>query len=197
METTKQEFSFVPNYKTLVSAGHSHFSRVADALAEFIDNSIQACQGQKDIRKIDLGLDLNFHGDAESYISILDNGEGMNAKTLADFAVYGLDKESRGLNPSSEIASNISKFGVGAKQAGFYLGTRIHVLTTTSGSSKILELILDKNEIEERSYNDEDVYKGHISSHDVLPLASTKPKDASNVVDFGTDGQFNVAFKTL
>ena len=165
MDSVRHDISFVPNYRTLVSAGHSHFSRVADALAEFIDNSIQACQSQPEARRIQLGLDLNYNGDEESCISILDNGEGMDLETLSDFAVYSLDKESRGLMPSNENSSNISKFGVGAKQAGFYLGNRIHVLTSVADSSDILELILDKNAIEQRFHNNEDVYKGHITRH--------------------------------
>jgi structural maintenance of chromosomes flexible hinge domain-containing protein 1 len=187
MESERHDISFVPNYRTLVSAGHSHFSRVADAFAEFVDNSIQATQGKQatDARIINLGLDINFHGDAHSYLSILDNGEGMSRQTLADFAVYSLDKESRGLDPSNENASNISKFGVGAKQAGFYLGTRIHVLTSASGSSKILELILDKDTIEKRFHNNEDVYSGHISSHDAEASSS------SSGADFQTEGKYN------
>ena len=196
MESVKYDISFAPNYKTLVSAGHSHFSRVADALAEFIDNSIQACQGRVEQRKIEVGLDIDDNMEKDSYLSILDNGEGMDRKTLAEFAVYSLDKESRMLNPSKDNSSNISKFGVGAKQAGFYLGTRIHVLTTTSGSSKILELILDKNEIEERFFNDEDVYKGHISSHDVLPLTTSKSTD-NNIGDIEMDGQINGRLQNL
>jgi hypothetical protein len=143
----------------------------------FIDNSIEASQGNADARNIELGLDLNYNGDAESYISILDNGEGMDRDTLSDFAVYSLDKESRGLKPANENASNISKFGVGAKQAGFYLGSRIHVLTSTAGSSIVLELTLDRDVIEKRFHNKEDVYKGKITSHHASSASAAATSD--------------------
>jgi hypothetical protein len=197
LDSQKIDISFVPNYKTLISAGHSHFSRVADALAEFIDNSIQASQGiseHADTREIKLGLDLNRYGDgddAKSFISILDNGEGMDRETLSNFAVYSLDKESRGLTPSNENASNISKFGVGAKQAGFYLGTRIHVLTSAQGSSEVLELILDKNVIEEKFHNNEDVYRGHITAHDLQSMAGSKSRPSLSPSSFKTEGKYN------
>jgi hypothetical protein len=194
MQTERHNISFVPNYKTVVNAGQSHFSRVADALAEFVDNSIQATQWREDERIIKLGLDLNYYGDEESCLSVLDNGEGMDIDTLSDFAVYSLDKASRGLNPSNEISSNISKFGVGAKQAGFYLGTRIHVLTSAQGSSKVLELIYDSKEIEEKFHKKEDVYKGHISIHDVKPF--TLP-GVSVPSDFHTEGQYNCRLKSM
>lgn len=166
MEPVQIPIDITPGHKTLVSAGHSHFSRVADALAEFIDNSIQASQAQSNGRKIELGLDLNYHGDAASYISILDNGEGMDEKALNDFGVYSLDKVSRGLNPSNENTSNISKFGVGAKQAGFFLGDRIHVLTSDAESSSILEMVLDREAIEGKASNDENPFKDYITRHD-------------------------------
>lgn len=189
MISVQHEISFVPSHKTVVDAGHSHFSRVADALAEFVDNSIQATQKQPETRDIKLGLDLDFHGNNDSFLSILDNGEGMDQDTLSAFGVYALDKESRGLKTSNENTSNISKFGVGAKQAGFFLGTRIHVLTSPAGSSQIFELIMDKNVFEEKFHNKEDVFKGHISSHDVrslVPSATGIP-----LPDHRTEGSYN------
>jgi hypothetical protein len=202
LDSQRIDISFVPNHKTLTSAGHAHFSRVADAMAEFIDNSIQASQGivgQDDTRDITLGLDLNRFSDgdgddAKSYISILDNGEGMNIETLQKLPVYGLDMESRGLTPSNENASNISKFGVGAKQAGFYLGTQIHVLTSVKGSSEVLELILDKHWIEENfrtNGNNEDAYRGHITVYDLQSMAGSKSSSAQSPSPFTTEGKYN------
>jgi structural maintenance of chromosomes flexible hinge domain-containing protein 1 len=190
MSSVQHDISLVPSHRTLVSAGHSHFSRVADALAEFIDNSIQATQRKQDARLIELGLDLNFNRGTESHLTILDNGEGMDFKTLSDFAVYSKDKELRGLAPSNENASNISKFGVGAKQAGFYLGTRIHVLTSAEGSRDILELIIDKAVIEARFSNNQDVFQGHITTHEAAAMSTTENSSSLHSV-LVTEGKYN------
>ena len=40
--------------------------------------------------------------------------------------------------------TSISKFGVGAKQAGFYLGERLRVVTKCKNDDKVRELILDE-----------------------------------------------------
>jgi hypothetical protein len=83
---------------------------------------------------------------------IADNGEGMNSRKLQEFATFALDQESR----SSSGADFISKFGVGAKQAGFFLGSQITIFTKKVNES-ILEFTLDENRLEERSESGEAV----------------------------------------
>ena len=81
------EISFVPHPGTLVNSGRSHFSRPADGLAEFIDNSIQACREQEDERRINIGLYLDENSESGAgYLTICDNGAGMNADELTKFA---------------------------------------------------------------------------------------------------------------
>ena len=41
------EFDHTPHYKTLCDK-KSHFCRISDSLAEFVDNSIQACRSYKE-----------------------------------------------------------------------------------------------------------------------------------------------------
>jgi hypothetical protein len=55
------EFDHTPFYKTLTSSGISHFNRIADALAEFIDNSIQATSKRgKEIESRDISIALHL-----------------------------------------------------------------------------------------------------------------------------------------
>lgn len=51
----------------------------------------------------------------------------MDENGLKEFATYSLDRETRHNNQNNKTeiqidTSSISKFGVGAKQAGFFLG---------------------------------------------------------------------------
>ena len=120
---------YTPHYHTLTRTGSSNFQRIADATAELIDNSIQACSlNTADIqRNVHLGIYLKRSG--HGILACLDNGRGMNEQGIKEFATYSLDQETRGNHPTAVAdnlrASFISKFGVGAKQAGFFLGKSI------------------------------------------------------------------------
>jgi len=39
-----EEIQFIPHFTTLTDGGKSHFNRIADGLAEFVDNSMEACK---------------------------------------------------------------------------------------------------------------------------------------------------------
>ena len=89
----------------------------------------------------------------------------MNDFDLRNFATHSLDQESRQFvqgqrnsqpEPVSKTAC-LSKFGVGAKQAGFFLGDRLRVLTlkkqgsaslsdTASTEKSVCEFCLDREE---------------------------------------------------
>jgi hypothetical protein len=62
----------------------------------------------------------------------LDNGIGMDATGIEQFATLALSQDGRLQAPDSRSAAGrmfIGKFGVGAKQAGFYLGDRMIVFS--------------------------------------------------------------------
>jgi hypothetical protein len=69
---------------------------------------------------------------SSSYVAVLDNGCGMDTEGLQKFSTYSLDQKSRNQVATSHDKSFISKFGVGAKQAGFFLGDSIRVMSKTS-----------------------------------------------------------------
>lgn len=149
----KKEVSFIPHHNVITKAGKSHFSRVSDAIAEYIDNSLQAtAYTEVPERDIKLLLSLNYHGVNEtSYFVIADNGVGMDEQKIVQFATYSFGMEARG-----EVATadnlNISRYGVGAKQAGFFLGDMIHVITKAQ-DHEFLELTLDE-ETFDKSYEE-------------------------------------------
>ena len=156
------EITNVPHYHTLTESGKSHFYRPADAIAEFLDNSIQACKYVAPIRSIDISFffagDSNAPGTSTGFLVVADNGSGMNVQHLTEFATFSLDRECRGYVASEADQYSISKFGVGAKQAAFYLGNRVRVITKME-NEPILELCLDKEVFRERASRGEDVYK--------------------------------------
>ena len=122
------DISFTPHFKALTNSGKSHFSRVADATAELIDNSIQATSdislygepGDPKTRKITIGLYTKKDNKApcgrKGFMMVCDNGRGMDQEGLTAFATYSLDQESRGQEPRPGDKTFISRFGVGAKQ---------------------------------------------------------------------------------
>ena len=158
-----QVIDITPHYGAMTKAGNANFNRFSDASAEFIDNSLQAYKSVNIItaRNISLRLYLNEgYSDQDqraSYMVISDGGIGMSTKDLHEFATYSLDKKTRQLQEQEFIG----KFGVGAKQSGFFLGDRIHVITRKE-SGPILELILDENEFESRRTSGMKVFETEI-----------------------------------
>lgn len=73
----------------------------------------------------------------------------MDMKELQEFATYSLDQVTKGKELKSG-KSMISKFGVGAKNAGFYLGEKLCVITKNKTSTNVLELVLDKKGMDEK-----------------------------------------------
>lgn len=76
--------------------------------------------------------DVSVDEPSSSYIAVLDNGCGMDKEGLQKFSTYSLDQKSRNQAATMHDKSFISKFGVGVKQAGFFLGDSIRVMSKTS-----------------------------------------------------------------
>ena len=136
-------------------------------MGEFIDNSIQACSGVKPSRDIFISVFISTnHKSQDNFIVFRDNGCGMDEMRIQQYATFALTKEKRNIMPNaSGNASFIGKFGVGAKQAGFYLGKRIKLITKTKDSSSVLQFTLDYEELQRKSV--EEQYTGIIDTVDV------------------------------
>lgn len=95
-----------PNPCALIESLRSVGYTLPTAIADIVDNSISANATE---------IHINFHWSGKnSWISILDNGEGMNEKTLKDAMRPGTR------NPTEERDPNdLGRFGLGLKTASF------------------------------------------------------------------------------
>jgi DNA topoisomerase VI subunit B len=138
-----------------------------DAIAEYIDNSIQACSNNDVSRNINISLFLASRAQTlPSFLVLLDDGMGMNVQTIKEFATYSLDQESRYKMPRENETSFIGKFGVGAKQAGFYLGSRIKLFSKPKDSflesAVVYSFCLDGEELQSRYEQQQVIYEGNV-----------------------------------
>uniref|UniRef100_T1ITP1 SMC hinge domain-containing protein n=1 Tax=Strigamia maritima TaxID=126957 RepID=T1ITP1_STRMM len=138
---TLERVHYMPHYDTLVKSGMYEYyasegnNPLAYALAELIDNSLAATASNSGPRNIEIRLMLE-DGD-KSTIFVIDNGNGMSSRQLNNWAIYRLSKfsrkgEAKRSNTETDddqlravprsLNSEISYFGVGGKQAIFFIG---------------------------------------------------------------------------
>jgi hypothetical protein len=146
------------------------------ALAEFIDNSLRATRNNPPnpqeiiIRILTAGTGVSKRG----MICIHDNGCGMSKIELRDWAVMNYTIEERGLtlneatdagnrhqevNRKQYLTGNLSYFGVGSKNAAFFMGSTVKVVTKKAGERYVHELTLAAEDLEKRYRNQEAVYE--------------------------------------
>lgn len=133
----------------------------AFALAELVDNALAAVSNNTG-RKI---IEVRYFGGANPSLHVLDNGCGMDSETLQSDLRYKAPKKSRinqaTLNSAEKtsvdetvhplyINSNISKFGAGMKQAIFYLGVQVYIMTKTAKSRHVSEVHLSEKLMEDK-----------------------------------------------
>eukprot|EP00903_Cladosiphon_okamuranus_P018047 g16608.t1 len=216
------EVSYQPHFNTITKTGEANFSKIPHAVAELIDNSIQATTDNSGPRTVEVEVELG--GKGGSFLIVRDNGKGMNASDLKDFATYFLTQENRGVSgpqgsstpafvqssPSSPSKANvtqggsgggaggaqtahgkgkgkgkgpaprkvpasfgktkgiicsgfISKFGVGALQAGFYIGSCLTVITKTARLPDVCEFVMNEAEFEKRAETNADMFRDKIT----------------------------------
>ncbi|KAL4635247.1 structural maintenance of chromosomes flexible hinge domain-containing protein 1 [Arapaima gigas] len=191
---TKERILFLPHYDTLIKSGMYEYyasegqKSIPYALAELIDNSLSATASNTGVRTIEIRL-LFDESQGKPTVVVLDNGCGMTSKQLNNWAVYRLSKFTRENNtfrsdhadyvrpcpvPRS-LNSDISYFGVGGKQAVFFIGQSVRMITRPAGSLDIHELVLSKEEFERKEKNKEDIYCGFIRNR--------QPGDSSHITN--------------
>src|SRR5690554_3825251 len=139
---------------------------ISDAISELVDNSIQATMDNDNKRSIKIQM-VTGGSNKQSFLLVWDNGCGMDRDTVNAFAkyYYGQEKRNKAVPSSasdSQIPYNatsfISKFGVGAKQASFYLGHRVHLITKTRTSQTVLDFTIDRDALDKRHDKNEAVF---------------------------------------
>ncbi|XP_070842775.1 structural maintenance of chromosomes flexible hinge domain-containing protein 1 [Chaetodon trifascialis] len=189
---TKERINFIPHYDTLIKSGTYEYyasegqNSLPYALAELIDNSLSATAKNTGLRTIEIQM-LFDETLGKPAVIVLDNGCGMTSKQLSNWAVYRLSKFSRENSKFASkqepyvrpdpvprsLNSDISYFGVGGKQAVFYIGDSTRMISKPVGSPDVHELVLSKEAFERKEKNKEDVYSGTIRNR--------KPGDSSHV----------------
>lgn len=147
------------------------------ALAEFIDNSLRATRNNApNPRDITISLLTTGTGAAKKgLVCIQDNGCGMTKYELNDWAVMNYSMEERGAQPQEPesegrgrapapaagrfLTGDLSFFGVGSKNAAFFMGASVKVATRKAGERYVHELSLDASDLESRYRNHEAVYE--------------------------------------
>lgn len=142
-----------------------------------MDNAIQATKAAARKREITVTLVLPGREDSGA-VSVSDNGCGMTGSELNKWAVANLSMEEKGLAPREALlparsfhasqavpsqlpgdatgaagrflSSEISHFGVGSKNAAFFIGRRVRMTTREPGSKLVHELTLAADALEER-----------------------------------------------
>ncbi|XP_035469075.2 structural maintenance of chromosomes flexible hinge domain-containing protein 1 isoform X1 [Scophthalmus maximus] len=188
----EEHITFTPHYDTLIRSGlHEYYASEGQkplpyALAELIDNALWATAKNTGTRTIELRM-LFDESLGKPAIVVLDNGCGMTLKQLNNWAVFRHSKFTRA-NSTCEsqkdgyvrpdpvprsLNSDISYFGVGGKQAVFYIGDSTRMISKPVGSPDVHELVLSKEDFERKERNKEDIYSGVIRNR--------KPGDSSHV----------------
>lgn len=194
---TEQKVEYLPHYDTLVKSGTYEYyasegqNPLPYAFAELIDNSLGATVQNIGSRHIELRLVLDDSSAEKSFIFVIDNGCGMSSWELNNWAVYRLSKfirtdktfrsiqkpEGKNHNTNTlmprSLNSEISYFGVGGKQAIFFIGQATRMITKPKDSKDVHELCISKEEFEKKEKNKEFVYSGVIRNR--------KPGDASHI----------------
>uniref|UniRef100_A0A8C2LUV8 Structural maintenance of chromosomes flexible hinge domain-containing protein 1 n=1 Tax=Cricetulus griseus TaxID=10029 RepID=A0A8C2LUV8_CRIGR len=190
---TKERIDFLPHYDTLVKSGMYEYyasegqNPLPFAFAELIDNSLSATARNVGVRRIQIKL-LFDETQGKPAVAVVDNGRGMTSKQLNNWAVYRLSKFTRQGDFESDhsgyvrpvpvprsLNSDISYFGVGGKQAVFFVGQSARMISKPADSQDVHELVLSKEDFEKKEKNKEAIYSGYIRNR--------KPADSVHITN--------------
>ena len=109
-----------PNPKSTINSYRSFGYNLSTAIADIVDNSISA-------NATEISLDYSWKG-KESFITILDNGKGMNIAELIIAMTPG-SKDPEDIRDEKDLG----RFGMGLKTASFSQCKRLTVVTKKKG----------------------------------------------------------------
>ncbi|XP_054753736.2 structural maintenance of chromosomes flexible hinge domain-containing protein 1-like [Lytechinus pictus] len=193
---TQERVEYQPHFDTLIRSGMYEYyasegqNPLPFAIAELIDNSLAATMNNDGPRCIEIRLYLDETGD-KSTVCVIDNGKGMTTRELNNWAIYRLSKFNRKRRrhkhqenngdedreiPKS-LNSDISYFGVGGKQAVFFIGDSTRMISKPKDSKDVHEMTVSKDEFERREKCKEDIYKGIIHNRQPGEGSHLPPED--------------------
>lgn len=131
MKQHTENIDITPDRSIYHKLGESNYS-IPDALAELVDNSIDAA--------IDEGVEINIILDKRAgTIVITDNGRGMDKEQAAKSIVLAYSKKD----------NELGEFGLGLKSASMSLGRTFQVTTTQAGSTEQYSFTYDRDQFVE------------------------------------------------
>ena len=137
------DFSIVSPKLTIEAMRDSGYKDTNHALAELIDNSVEAGANLVEVIAVETPPDLqqSYARARVSEIAVADNGEGMDSTTLRRALRFGdgtrLARSKRG----------IGRFGVGLPQASISQCQRVDIWTWQNGADNAFHCYLDLEEI--------------------------------------------------
>ncbi|XP_076437622.1 structural maintenance of chromosomes flexible hinge domain-containing protein 1-like [Babylonia areolata] len=203
----KERVNYLPHYDTIVKGGMYEYyasegqNPLPYAFAELIDNSLAATAHNDAAREIEIRLHFDDSVPQRNCIIVIDNGKGMSPRQLNNWAIYRLSKfirreknfkgdtsadqstedldssESLDVPVARYMNSDISYFGVGGKQAIFFIGNSTRMISKPKGSFDVHELIISKEEFEKREKNNQSIYSGVIHNRKPGDTAHLSPED--------------------
>lgn len=168
----EQEHPIVPPELAVKAMRDSGYRNTAYALAELIDNSIQANATEVELVCLEQYETVNSQNRLRlSKIATIDNGDGMTAQTLAIALQFG-----NGTHLSDR--AGIGRFGMGLPNSSISQCRRLDVWTWQNGPDNAYHSYLDVDEIENGT-------KSRVPTPTVKPVPK-EWRDRSNVI--GTSG---------
>lgn len=133
-----EKFNMTPDRTIYPKLGRAGYT-VAEALAELIDNSIDARDG---VVRVGIEMKMGKNG----FIKIEDDGAGMNKEKAKNSIILGSSKKKEG---------ELGQFGLGLKTACMSLGGKFIIETSIKNSDEEYSLVFDENEfIKSGDWND-------------------------------------------
>ena len=143
MEPTQSRFDLIPTQLAMTAMRDNGYKNAAYALAELIDNAIQA--GAQDVevlcsereQRISQRLRRRIH-----QIAVLDNGSGMDADTLRIALQFGNGTRL-------DDRSGMGRYGMGLPNASISQCRRVDVWTWQSGVDNAIHTYIDLDEVDQ------------------------------------------------
>lgn len=146
--TETEDASFIPADLAIHAMRDSGYRNTAYALAELVDNSVQANAGNVEIICVEEMQQVRERQRRRlCKIAVLDDGEGMTAPVLRKALQFG---NGTRLNNRS----GIGRFGMGLPNASISQASRVDVWTWQNGCDNALHTFLDVDEIRQKKRRD-------------------------------------------
>ncbi len=138
-------FDIVPTHLAVMAMRDSGYKNAAYAIAELVDNAIQA--EAKSVELICKETEVHRNQRTRKFIkeiAVIDNGKGMDAKVLRNALQFGNGERL-------QDRSGIGRFGMGLPNSSISQAKRVDVWTWQNGYTNAIHTYLDLSEIQSRS----------------------------------------------